>query len=122
MTFTDEEIQIIRDVINVIKILKWMAGIGGISLLTVVGFLISNAIKLTILHKAIKSQMRSSLREQYKVLIAQDFINEADFNEFENQYKAYHKLQGENNVLDEGRKLLTAKFLAQDKKGETHEQ
>lgn len=117
---TEEEIEILKEVVNVVKILKWIMACGGISIAGIAAFLFTSLVKLDILHKAVKSQMRKSLMDQYNQLMAEDHIDEAYFNEFENQYKAYHKLTGENQVLDDRHKRLIERFNTQ--KGETHEQ
>lgn len=61
---------------------------------------------LKILMQAQKAQMRSQLLTQYHEYELMGWVSEDDLEDWENQYKAYHELVGENGVLDARRAKL----------------
>ena len=61
---------------------------------------------LVILMQAQKAQMRSQLLTQYHEYELNGWVSEDDLADWENQYKAYHELVGDNGVLDARREKL----------------
>lgn len=61
---------------------------------------------LKILMQAQKAQMRSQLLTQYHEYEIMGWVSEDNLEDWENQYKAYHELVGENGVLDARREKL----------------
>lgn len=57
--------------------------------------------QLVILMQAQKAQMRAQLLKDYQKYEDQGYIRYIDLKEWENQYKAYHELVGENGILDD---------------------
>ena len=62
--------------------------------------------QLRILQEAQKAQMRGQLLDKYYEIKDRGFVWEDELSEWMNQYKAYHHLQGENQVLDARRDAL----------------
>lgn len=57
--------------------------------------------QLIILMKAQKAQMRAQLLKDYKMYTERGEISNIELCEWENQYKAYHELVGDNGILDD---------------------
>ncbi len=57
--------------------------------------------QLIILMKAQKAQMRAQLLKDYKMYTERGEISNIELREWENQYKAYHELVGDNGILDD---------------------
>lgn len=74
-------------------------------LCAVVGWLIAQGKKISVLMKAVQSQMRSDLLKDYYMYKLAGVISSDDLDDWENRYKAYHSL-GENGVLDKRREEL----------------
>ena len=56
--------------------------------------------QLRVLQEAQKAQMRGQLLDKYYDIKARGFVWDDELTEWINQYKAYHQLQGDNQVLD----------------------
>lgn len=99
---------------------SWMSVLGVPSVVALFGICIKYIHKtyksLIILHNAQKAQMRRELMEQYDKLMSEEKIESAYFDEFKNQYKAYHNLVGDNEVLDDRYKRLIEKYNTQNLK------
>lgn len=61
---------------------------------------------LTILMNAEKAEMRKQLLDEYQVHKSLGYISERDLQEWENRWKCYHVLQGDNGILEERREYL----------------
>lgn len=87
-----------------LKILAILGGIGVPTLFSLVATCFKKVQKcgraLIILQSAQKAQMRSQMLKQYYFYIQQGWIYSDDLDDWMNQYKAYHTLEGENGVLD----------------------
>ena len=83
---------------------SWLAIIGVPSIFTMIAGMIVAIRKLVrhidILQKAQKAQMRSQMISQYEDYMNQGYIEKIYLEEWMNQYKAYHELVGDNDVLD----------------------
>lgn len=62
--------------------------------------------QLQILQNAQKAQMRGQLLDKYYDIVTRGFVWEDELAEWMNQYKAYHQLQGDNEVLDSRKDAL----------------
>lgn len=93
-----------------IKIVTVLGLIGVPSIFAMCGWCMKTIIKynkhLKILMRAQKAQMRSQLLVQFHKYEDQGYVTEEDLEDWENQYKAYHELVGENGVLDARRDTL----------------
>lgn len=83
---------------------SWLAVIGVPSIFTMITGLIVAIRKLVrhidILQRAQKAQMRSQMINQYEVYMDRGYIENIYLDDWMNQYKAYHELVGDNDVLD----------------------
>lgn len=91
--------------INELRSIVAVLGVFGIpSIFAMTTYCIKECRKFThqleILHSAQKAQMRSQLLEQYYVIIDRGWVWDTELTEWINQYKAYHELVGENEILD----------------------
>ena len=83
---------------------SWLAVIGVPSIFTMITGLIVAIRKLVrhidILQRAQKAQMRSQMINQYESYMERGYIENIYLDDWMNQYKAYHELVGDNDVLD----------------------
>ncbi len=83
---------------------NWMALLGIPALFTIIVFLFKTLFRtinnIEILQKAQKAQMRSQLLNQFDIYIRQGYIEQIYLDDWMNQYKAYHTLVGDNEVLE----------------------
>lgn len=83
---------------------SWLAVLGVPSIFTMIAGMIVAIRKLVrhidILQKAQKAQMRSQMLNQYESYITDGYIENIYLDDWMNQYKAYHELMGDNDVLD----------------------
>lgn len=83
---------------------SWLAVIGVPSIFTMIAGMIVAIRKsvrhIDILQKAQKAQMRSQMIRQYEEYIERGYIEQIYLDDWMNQYKAYHELVGDNDVLD----------------------
>ena len=83
---------------------SWLAVIGVPSIFTMITGLIVAIRKLVrhidILQRAQKAQMRSQMINQYESYMDRGYIENIYLDDWMNQYKAYHELVGDNDVLD----------------------
>ena len=83
---------------------SWLAVLGVPSIFTMIAGMIVAIRKLVrhidILQKAQKAQMRSQMLNQYENYITDGYIENIYLDDWMNQYKAYHELMGDNDVLD----------------------
>lgn len=90
----------------------WLAVIGMPGIWTVVVFLfktMQRAINnIETLQKAQKAQMRSQLLMLHDKYIEQGYIEQIYLDDWLNQYKAYHSLVGDNEVLEKRKMDLLA--------------
>lgn len=56
--------------------------------------------KVEILQRAQKAQMRSQLLKQHDEYMVQGYVEQIYLDDWMNQYKAYHLLVGDNEVLE----------------------
>jgi len=96
--------EVIRKVIDLLAIL----GVPSIFAMVVALF---KAFKKTInsidiLQKAQKAQMRSQMLKQFDTYMEQGYIEQIYLDDWLNQYKAYHQLVGDNEVLEIKKKTL----------------
>lgn len=86
------------ELIDIVTFLGW----GGMVALS--SFLVKSITKLikqtSILQSAVKASMRKQLLDDYHRFEANGFVSEEDLEEWQNQYKSYHVLVGENGILD----------------------
>jgi len=91
---------------------KWLAILGFPGIVTVIVFLFKTLSKsinaIEILQKAQKSQMRSQMLKQHDEYMSQGYIEQIYLDDWMNQYKAYHQLVGDNEVLEVKKKDLLA--------------
>ena len=89
---------------------SWLAVIGVPSIFTMIAGMIvaiRKSVKhIDILQKAQKAQMRSQLLKQYDEYIRQGYIEQIYLDDWMNQYKAYHFLVGDNEVLEVKKRTL----------------
>lgn len=89
---------------NVRTLVTWLTIIGTPSIFAMTMYCIKECQKFTrqlkILHSAQKAQMRSQLLEQYYLIKNRGFVYADELDDWNNQYRAYHELVGENGVLD----------------------
>lgn len=57
--------------------------------------------QLIILMQAQKAQMRADLLKDFATYRDRGYVLDIELQEWQNQYKAYHQLVGENGVLDD---------------------
>ena len=92
------------------EFVSWLGILGIPSIFTMTVWCIKSCIQYTrqlkVLAKAQQAQMRSQLLEQYHRYIKDGYISEEHMEDWENQYKAYHELVGDNGVLDARREKL----------------
>lgn len=90
----------------------WLAIIGMPGIWTVVVFLFKTLSKtlnkIEILQRAQKAQMRSQLLMLYDKYMEQGYIEQIYLDDWLNQYKAYHLLVGDNEVLEKRKMDLLA--------------
>lgn len=83
---------------------NWMALLGIPGIFTIIVFLFKTLFRtinnIEILQKAQKAQMRSQLLNQFDIYIRQGYIEQIYLDDWMNQYKAYHTLVGDNEVLE----------------------
>lgn len=97
---------------NLREIAVWLGLLGVPTIFALVSALIKAVVdvikQMQILMAAQKAQMRSQLLAQYYEYEKRGFIYSDEQQEWENQYQAYHRLVGENGVLDNKRvKILS---------------
>lgn len=84
---------------------KWMQLIGTPSIFAVAMWCVCHCVKITkqviILQRAQKAQMRAQLLKDYEFYKERKYVLQIELDEWMNQYKAYHDLVGENEVLDD---------------------
>lgn len=61
---------------------------------------------VSILQSAQKAQMRAQLLKDYEFYKARKYVLQVELDEWMNQYRAYHKLVGENEVLDDRKEKI----------------
>ena len=85
-------------------VVDYLALLGVPSIFTIVLFLFRSLKKsyqsINILQSAQKAQMRSQMLKQYDEYMKQGYIEQIYLDDWMNQYDAYHKLVGNNAVLD----------------------
>lgn len=110
-------------VIEIKEVVTWLEILGIPTLFTLTVWCVKScytfANQLKILSRAQKAQMRSQLLEQYHKYEATGFVSEDDLEDWENQYKAYHALVGDNGVLDARRAKLLQMPTTMDGRGHT---
>lgn len=83
---------------------SWLAVLGVPSIFTMIAGMIvaiRKSVKhIDILQRAQKAQMRSQMLKQYEEYKEQGYIEPIYLDDWMNQYKAYHELVGDNDVLD----------------------
>ena len=83
---------------------SWLAVLGVPSIFTMIAGMIvaiRKSVKhIDILQRAQKAQMRSQMLKQYGEYKEQGYIEPIYLDDWMNQYKAYHELVGDNDVLD----------------------
>lgn len=98
---------------NIKTFVTWLTIFGTPSIFATTMYCIKECRKFTkqlqILHSAQKAQMRSQLLEQYYLIKNRGYVFADELDDWNNQYKAYHELVGENGVLD-ARKDELVKF------------
>lgn len=89
---------------------NWLALLGIPTIFSIVMFLVKGLIKtiksIDILQRAQKAQMRSQMLLQYEHYMEQGYIEQIYLDDWLNQFKAYHELVGENEVLDKKKEQL----------------
>lgn len=97
---------------NLRIVASWLAVLGVPSIFTMIAGVIVAIRKLVrhidILQKAQKAQMRSQMIRQYEEYMDQGYIQNIHLDDWMNQYKAYHELVGDNDVLDARKDTLIA--------------
>lgn len=92
------------------KVVTYLGLFGMPSMFTILvafGALFSKTFKsVRILQRAQKAQMRSQLLRQHDEYMAQGYIEQIYLDDWLNQYKAYHFLEGDNEVLEVKKKDL----------------
>lgn len=82
----------------------WLGLLGIPSIFAMTSWCVTSCIKffkqLCVLQEAQKAQMRGQLLDKYHDIKARGFVWDDELTEWINQYKAYHQLQGDNQVLD----------------------
>lgn len=95
---------------NIREIAIWLGLLGVPTIFGLVSILVKAVVdvikQMRILMAAQKAQMRSQLMSQYYEYEKRGFIYSDEQQDWENQYQAYHKLVGENGVLDAKREKL----------------
>lgn len=95
---------------NFTIILGWMAMLGVPSIFAVALWCVKTCSgyskQFIILMKAQKAQMRSQLLKDYYEYSRRGWLLQAEQDEWQNQYKAYHELVGDNGVLDSKKDIL----------------
>lgn len=56
--------------------------------------------RMGVVENAQKAQMRGQLLDRYYLIKERGFVWQDELTEWVNQYKAYHELRGDNQVLD----------------------
>ena len=92
------------------EIIAWLGALGIPTIFAMASWCIKCCVQYTkqlkVLAKAQQAQMRSQLLEQYHFYMDSGCISEEHMEDWENQYKAYHELVGDNGVLDARRTKL----------------
>lgn len=92
------------------EIASWLGFLGVPSIFAMTIYCIKECRAFTeqfkILQNAQKAQMRSQLMDQYYKYSTRGEIYDDELDDWINQYNAYHKLVGNNGVLDKKRELL----------------
>lgn len=97
------------DVIQkIITVLSVMGAFGLPSIAGIIGILFKIFKYIDVLQRAQKAQMRSQLLSQYDKYMEQGYIEQIYLDDWMNQYKAYHLLVGDNEVLEVKKKNLLA--------------
>ena len=93
-----------------VKLVTWLGLLGIPSIFTIAIWCFGQCKKyaknMKILMSAQKAQMRSQLLNLYHEYEAMGWVSEENLEDWENQYKAYHELVGDNGVLDARRAKL----------------
>lgn len=92
------------------QVVQMMALIGIPSIFTLIvtlfGLLFRLMRDIIILQKAQKAQMRAQLLKDYEFYKDRKYVLQVELDEWMNQYKAYHILVGENEVLDDRKEKI----------------
>lgn len=92
------------------EIASWLGFLGVPSIFLMTTYCIKEcrrfAEQFKILQNAQKAQMRSQLMDQYYKYANRGEIYDDELDDWMNQYKAYHKLVGENGVLEKKKEIL----------------
>lgn len=92
------------------QVVQMMALIGIPSIFTLIvalfGFLVKLMKDIIILQRAQKAQMRAQLLKDYEFYKDRDYVLQVELDEWMNQYKAYHTLVGDNEVLDDRKEKI----------------
>lgn len=90
---------------TLIKFVTYLGILGIPSIFSMTMYCVNKCNKYTkqliILMKAQKAQMRAQLLKDFAHYKEQGWISDIEMQEWQNQYKAYHELVGENGVLDD---------------------
>lgn len=91
-------------------IIQIMAFIGIPSIFSLLVILFKTITKITkdliILQSAQKAQMRAQLLKDYEFYKERKYVLQIELDEWMNQYKAYHVLVGDNEVLDDRKEKI----------------
>ena len=95
---------------GIMELITWLGALGIPSIFAMTVWCIRCCLQYTrqlkVLAKAQQAQMRSQLLEQDHCYMDDGWISEEHMEDWENQYKAYHGLVGDNGVLDARRTKL----------------